>query len=196
MLKYLIIPAIITMMFGCDSLSNHKSLADSIHAVDTPLKIISKAKMIIPGKRIGNISIGESTDSVIDKIGKPDSSDVAMGASMMTWFDKIGKTVRQTNIYAHKNTGAKDENISHVKMIRETAPSFKTADYGGAGSALKDVMRLYKLKKHPDPSGNKKIWLYDNYQTGIGFEVDSTQKCLAVYIYAPGDSAATYLNIH
>ena len=195
MLKYLVIPAVIMLMFGCDSLSSHKSLADSIHAVDTPLKTIAKAKMIIPGKRIGDICIGESTDSVVLKLGKPDSGDNAMGASVMTWFDKTGRLVHQTSIYTHKTMGAKDERISHVELIRETGPSYKTADYGGASSALKDVMKLYKLKKHPDPA-NKKVWLYDNYQTGIGFEVDSTQRCLAVYIYAPGDSAATYLNIH
>jgi len=128
-------------------------------------------------------------------LGKPDSSDGAMGASFMAWFDKTHKVVHQTSIYAHRNMGGKDENISYVKVIRETSPSFKTADYGGAGSALKDVMKLYKLEKHPAP-GNKRIWLYDNYQTGIGFEVDSTGKCLAVYIHAPNDSSATYLNIH
>jgi hypothetical protein len=195
MLKYLFIPAVSMLMFGCESMSSHKSIADSIHAVDTPLKVIVKAKLIIPGKSIGDIRLNESADSVITQLGKPDSSDGAMGASFMAWFDKTGKIVRQTSIYTHRNMGAKDENISHVKVIRETSPTFKTTDYGGAGSALKDVMKLYKLKKHPAP-GNKKIWLYDNYQAGIGFEVDSTGRCQAVYVHAPNDSSATYLNIH
>ncbi|WP_461448555.1 hypothetical protein [Mucilaginibacter sp.] len=195
MFKYLIIPAIITLMCGCDSLSSHKSLADSLHAADTALKVIPKAKMIIPGKSIGDIYINEDVDSVVAKLGKPDSSDAAMGASCLVWFDKTSKVVRQTDVYAHKNMGNADEKISHVKVIRETATSFKTADYGGAGSAIKDVMKLYRLEKHKAP-GNKKLWLYDNYQMGIGFEVDSTGKCLAVYVHAPGDSSATYLNIH
>jgi hypothetical protein len=195
MFKYLIIPAITMLMFGCDSFSSHKSIADSIHAVDTPLKVIPTVKMIVPGKRIGDICINEDVDSVINKLGKPDSSDAAMGASYMVWFDKTGKIVRQTDVFAHRNMGGKNEKLSHVKVIRETAPSFKTADYGGAGSAIKDVMKLYKLQKHMAP-GNKKLWLYDNYQTGIGFEVDSTGKCLAVYVHAPGDSSAVNLNIH
>jgi hypothetical protein len=195
MLKFFLIPAAAVLMFGCNSMSEHKSLADSIHAIDTPLKIIGPAKLIVPGKRIGNIFINESADSVVAKLGKPDSSDGAMGASFMAWFDKTGKTIRQTSIYAHRNMGSKDENISHVKVIRETSPTFKTADYGGAGSALKDVMKLYKLEKHPAP-GSKKLWMYDNYQTGIGFEVDSTGKCLAVYVHAPNDSSAMYLSIH
>ena len=194
MFKYLFIPAIGIFMFGCNSLSEHKSVADSIHALDTPLKTISTAKLIIPGKRIGAIYINENTDSVIAKMGKPDSSDGAMGSSLMAWLDKSGKVVHKTTIYAHRNMGGKDENTSYVKEIRETAPSYKTADYGGAGSALKDVMKLYKLKKHPAP-GNKKLWLYDNYQAGIGFEVDSTGRCQAVYVHAPGDSSGTYLNI-
>jgi hypothetical protein len=195
MLKFFLIPAAAVFMISCNSMSEHKSLADSIHAIDTPLKIIGPAKLIVPGKRIGDIFINESADSVVAKFGKPDSSDAAMGASFMAWFDKTGKTVRQTSIYVHRNMGSKDESISYVKVIRETSPTFKTADYGGAGSALKDVMKLYKLEKHPAP-GNKKLWMYDNYQTGIGFEVDSTGKCLAVYVHAPNDSSATYLNIH
>lgn len=193
MFKYLFIPAITVLMFGCDSISTHKGLADSIHAVDTPLKTIAQAKLIVPGKRIGDIYINETADSVLTKLGKPDSSNAAMGTSIMVWFDKSGKTVHQTSIYVRHNMDALNKNISYIKEIRETSPSFKTADYGGAGSAVKDVMRLYKLKKHPAP-GNKKLWLYDNYQTGIGFEVDSTGKCLAVYIHAPNDSSAIYLN--
>ena len=194
MFKYLFISAISILMFGCESMSTHKSLADSIHAVDTPLKTIAPAKLIVPGKRIGDICINEDADSVVAKLGRPDSSDAAMGASTMVWLDKTGKNTHQTSVYAHRNMGAANEKINYIKEIRETSPSFKTADYGGAGSEIKDVLKLYKLKKHP-ASGNKKLWLYDNYQEGIGFEVDSTGKCLAVYIHAPNDSSATYLNV-
>ncbi|WP_158991290.1 hypothetical protein [Mucilaginibacter sp. L196] len=195
MFKYLFIPAITLLILGCNTMSTHKSLADSIHAVDTPLKTIEPARMIVPGKRIGNIYINENVDSVVAKLGKPDWRDAAMGASFMAWFDKKGKNVHQTSIYADRNMGAANKKANYVKEIRETSPSFKTADYGGAGSEIKDVIKLYKLKKHRAP-GNKKFWLYDNYQAGIGFEVDSTGKCLAVYIHAPNDSSATYLNVH
>jgi hypothetical protein len=194
MFKYVIYPTVIILMFGCNA-SSHKSLADSLHAADSTLKTIPTTKMIVPGKRIGQIYINEQVDSVVDVLGKPDSSDAAMGSSFMAWFDKTGKVIRQTSIFAHREMGGTDEKNSHVKVIRETSPTFKTADYGGAGSAIKDVMKLYRLKKHMAP-GNKKLWLYDNYQTGIGFEVDSTGKCLAVYVHAPGDSSASYLNIH
>ena len=195
MFKYLIIPAIAVLIFGCESMSTHKSLADSIHAVDTHLKTIVSVKMIVPGKRIGDIYINENADSVVAKLGKPDWSDAAMGASFMVWFNKKGRNIHKTSIYAHRNMGAADEKVNYIKEIRETSPSFKTADYGGAGSEIKDVMRLYRLEKHPAP-GNKKLWLYDNYHEGIGFEVDSTGKCLAVYIHAPDDSSTAHLDIH
>jgi hypothetical protein len=195
MFKFLFISAVIILMFGCDSMSTHKSLADSIHAVDTPLKTIAPTKLIVPGKRIGDIYINGNADSLVAKLGKPDFGDASMGGAVMIWLDKGGKRVHLTVIYAHHNMGGADEKINYIKEIRETSPTFKTADYGGAGSAVKDVMKLYRLKKHPSPS-NKKLWLYDNYQAGIGFEADSTGKCLAVYVYAPGDSSATYLDIH
>jgi len=197
MLKYTLILAVTSLMLGCEQSSTHKTLADSLHMADTALKTISPARMIVPGKRIGLISINENADSVILKLGKPARADAAMGASMMTWFIKRKKHTYQTSIYAHRNMGGADEAVSHVKEIRVTSPWYKTADYSGAGSALKDIKKLYKLVMRPVSNPNiKKLSLYDDYGAGIGFEVDSTGKCTAVLVHAEGDSSVTYIDMH
>jgi hypothetical protein len=93
--------------------------------------------------------------------------------------------------------GDADDAVSYIKEIRTTSPRFKTADYAGAGSELKDIMKLYKLKKRDVPGNtDKKTALYDDYAAGIGFEVDSNGKCTAVLVHAPGDSSVTYINLH
>ena len=70
--------------------------------------------------------------------------------------------------------GGADDAISHIKEIRTTSTRYKTADYIGAGSELRDIKKLYKLKMHPITSGSK-TGLYDAIAQGIAFEVDSNR---------------------
>ena len=195
MRKFLFIPAIISLLFACNSTSTHKTLADSLHVADTALKHLSPQRLIVPGKSIGAILINGNADSLKGLLGKPNFSDAAMGAAYMSWYIKHKKVVYQTDVYAHRNMGAADEAISHIKMIRVTYPWYKTADYAGAGSMLKDVKKLYKLKRHPS-IGSNKLWMYDDYNAGIAFEVDSTQRCVSVLVHAKGDSTVSYINMH
>jgi hypothetical protein len=195
MLKYIFIPVIVIALSACNQSVYHQSLADSLHMADTVVKPITADRQIIPGQKVGQVHINEDADNVITMLGKPDSSDAAMGASLMTWNVKHNKTVGKLIIYAHRNMGAAGEAINHVKQIRVTLPWYKTTDYAGPGSELKDIQKIYKLKKQPAPRYGKKFSLYEDYAAGIGFEVDSTGKCLAVRVYAPQDSSGTYLNM-
>ena len=144
MLKYLFIPLVAILTVGCNSMSGHKSLADSIHAIDTALKTIPVAKLIVPGKRIGSIYITENIDSLVNQAGKWDNAHKAIGGTLLIYHNKDKNFSYQSSVYV--NTNKSGEIISSVKEIRETSPKFKTADYAGAGSALKDVIKIYKLK--------------------------------------------------
>lgn len=190
MLKYSFIPAIVAIMLsGCQQQA-HQSLVDSLHTADTSLKTISPVHLIIPGKKIGHIFINADADSLAAKLGHPSFTDAAMGALMMQW-------TARANGHVYDNMGNADNSVSYIKEIRTTHPKFKTADYAGVGSELKDVMKIYKLKKRDVPGGtDKKTTLYEDYRAGIGFEVDSNGKCTAVLVHAPGDSSVTYINMH
>jgi hypothetical protein len=123
----------------------HSALADSLHAADSVVKPITKARIIIPGKSVGPMRIEGDADSLLTIMGKPDSIDGAMGASLMLWHVKYHKKMYETAIYAHRNMGAPDENINHIKAIWVSSTYYKTADYAGAGSELRDVKKLFKL---------------------------------------------------
>jgi hypothetical protein len=195
MRKFILIPAILSLLFACNSSSSHKTLADSLQVADTSLKHLSPNQIIVPGKSIGNMIINGNADSLAHLLGKPNFSDASMGAVYMSWNIKRKKAVRQVNIYAKHSAGAADEAISHIEIIRVTSPWYKTADYAGPGSMLKDIIKLYKLKRHPS-TGAKKLWVYDDYNAGIAFEVDSTQRCVSVLVHTKGDSTLTYINMH
>lgn len=195
MFKYLYVPAVVILLSACNQATYNKvSLADSLHNADTIVKPITPNRQIIAGKSVGPVKLNADADSLIQVFGKPDSGDAAMGASLMAWNVKHNKTKGKLIVYAHRNMGNTDENIAHIKVIRVTLPWYKTADYSGPGSEIKDIQKFYKLKRHP--ANGKKMYLYDDYNAGIGFEVDSTGKCTAVLVHAPQDSSSTYLSLN
>jgi hypothetical protein len=174
----------------------HSALVDSLHNADTVVKPITKARVIMPGKGIGPMLINGNADSLTTIMGKPDSTDAAMGALMMKWNVKYKKGNYSTIIYAHRNMGTADENVSHIKAIYVSSPHFKTADYSGAGSDLRDIRKLFKLTMHAVPGyTTKQLALYNDYGAGISFEADSTGRCHGVLVYARGDSAVTYIDM-
>ena len=199
MFKHNLILAFILLVFACNqnpvsTITAHKSLADSLHVADTALKTISPARLIVPGKRVGMININGNADSLTVILGKPNTSDAAMGAQMMAWVVEHDKKSYRTTVYSLRNMGGADEAVSHIKEIRITSPWYKTADYAGAGSELKDIKKLYKLKSR-FANNTKKLWLYDDANAGIAFEVDSTQRCVAVMVHAKEDSTVTYIDM-
>jgi hypothetical protein len=201
MRKYLILIAL-PLWCACNQSPNgaastvHSPLVDSLHKADTVVKPITQARVIIPGKSVGPISINGNADSLSSSMGKPDSSDAAMGASMMIWNVKYKKGTYKTIIYAHRNMGAKDENVSHIKAIFVSSPFYKTTDYSGTGSDLRDVRKFFKLKAHAIPGYTaKQLALYNDYNAGISFEADSNGHCHGVLVYAKGDSSVTYINM-
>ena len=198
MLKYIFLPAvIIAMLPGCRSPETHQSLADSLHSADSIAKIVPAGQLIVPGKRVGHININASADSLITELRKPRFSDAAMGAQLLIWNAWYKKVKYETATYSHRNMGMADDAVSYIKIIRTSSPRFKTAEHAGAGSDLKEVMKLYKLKRYPLPgTGPKGTWLYDDSISGIAFEADTSGKCVAVLVHAKGDSLAIHTNMH
>jgi hypothetical protein len=198
MRKYLFVFAL-PFLCACnqpDGNTLHSKLVDSLHNADTVVKPITKARVIIPGKSVGAISINGNADSLATTLGKPDSSDAAMGASSMLWNVKFRNNHYKTIVYAHRNMGAPDENVSHIKAIFVSSPYYKTADYSGAGSDMRDVRKLFKLTMHAIPGyTTKQLALYNDYGAGISFEADSTGRCHGVLVYAKGDSSVTYIDM-
>ena len=200
MRRTIFIIAVTFSLFACNQNkpAAKQSLADSLHTADTSsTKAVSSVHLIIPGKKIGHVFINADADSLAARLGHPSFSDAAMGALMMQWTAHANGHVYETTTYSHRNMGNADNSVSYIKEIRTTHPKFKTADYIGVGSELKDVMKIYNLKKRDIPgSKDKKSALYEDYAAGIGFEVDLNGLCTAVLVHAPGDSSVTYINLH
>lgn len=96
------------------------------HTVASDTNTVQPDRLITPGKSIGHIVLNDDVQNVIKQLGKPDSSDAAMGSSLMAWFAKHDITRYRTAVFSHRNMGGKDESISHIQTILITSPRFKT----------------------------------------------------------------------
>ena len=191
-MKYSLIILALAALSACTSpTEQHEQPVEAVNTVPDSL-------LIRPGESIGNIKLGEDMQSLTKLSGKPDESDAAMGAASYTWFAKHDAAGYRTSIYGHRNFGGADENVLHIKKILITSPSYKTADGLNTGTGKKGLSGYYQLNDSSTYAvKGKTVHVFADTKKGIAFEIDSlTNKCIAISIFRPGDTASTYINMY
>ncbi|AMM50531.1 hypothetical protein TH61_04175 [Rufibacter sp. DG15C] len=158
---------------------------------------------IIPGQRIGQISLGQSPEDLVKALGPPDSTDAAMGKALLTWFSKSSKAPRQeVTVYTvRENTGMANEQVG-VRQVRITSPEFTIPDnYLKTGSSLPQIRKVYPSAKavaYYLVPGNDRVYVYDVQHQGIAFEVSGADSvCVAITIHPKGKGVQEeYLPLH
>jgi hypothetical protein len=174
------------------------SIAKSPATIDTSTtKTISANRLISPGRGIGRILLNEDVENVSQLLGRPDSSDAAMGSSLMAWYAKHNGSGYKTSVFSHRNMGGEDENISRIQKILITSPEFKTAEGVGVGATRDEIKKAYDLKPTSDyKNKDGKVQVYTDMDKGISFEIDANNKCVGVVVHKAHDTASAYLNMH
>ena len=199
---------IIALLSSCSSVEQQQSTTTTTDTaaqtikIDTPTdKIveqpIDRDQLIIPGQRIGHLTIGMDAAQATDLLKTPDESDAAMGKSVMTWYANHKKGGYQTSVYCTRNMGGKDESTSRIKKILVTSPFFKTAEGISVGSKQEAMREAFDLEKTGTTIINERpIVVYSDLGRGISFETDIEQDvCVGVIVHAKGEDANTYLNM-
>jgi hypothetical protein len=185
---------------ACNQSTQKQNTADTTaHAADTgAAKLAPTDLLITPGRGIGRIFLNGNIENVSAFLGRPDSSDAAMGSSLMVWYAKHNASGYKTSIFSHRNMGNKDEIISRIQKILVTSPEFKTAEGVGAGTSIEDIKKNYDLKPTDTYKvKDGKVQIYTDLDKGISFEIDSaSNKCVGVVVHKPHDNASAYLNMH
>ncbi len=156
--------------------------------------------MIVPGQRIGQISLGETAEMVNSKLGQPDSGDAAMGKALTFWINPDEKKVRQyVAVYFVRSTDGAAEAM-RAQQIQVSSPAFKTQHGLGTGSKLSNIRGKYKLQPmaYYTNEKQKQVYIYDDEDQGIAFEVTTPDSlCTAITIHKAGESITdTYLPLH
>ena len=160
--------------------------------------------LMVPGEKLGKLSLNTDVEMITAILGKPDSSDAAMGKAWLTWFGRQETApVSELNVY----TTYKDRSLTTktVQLIRTTSPQFRTGDGIGVQSLLtaigKSFSTLHYVASYKNNRSGKSMSLYEAVGQGIGFEIsqeDNKQQCTAVMIFDKGSnllqSYQTFLN--
>ncbi|WP_431292145.1 hypothetical protein [Pedobacter sp. P26] len=173
-----------------DSVSNLKSA--TTQAMDGRF-------LIVAGKSIGEISLGENMEQVGEKLGKPDAGDAAMGKAWGIWYsdDSTGKHPNEIAVYSsYRDTSML---VKDVKQIRITSDKFKTQDGLATGTTMEEAKNKFpaieKLSAYLNEDKDT-ITVYDAKKEGIGFEF-LKGKSVSITVHPVNTPVnATYLTLH
>ncbi len=170
---------------------------EDIQATST-VKETADSLLITPGKSIGHIKLNDDMQTLSKVSREPDQSDAAMGGAAYTWFANHDEAGYRTSVYGHRNMGAADENILHIKKILITDPAYKTADGITTGLLADTIRKKYTLSDSSIYNVDRKPRsFYTDMAKGIAFEVDPlTKRCTAISIFTPKDTASARINMY
>jgi hypothetical protein len=146
--------------------------------------------LIVPGKTMGKIDIGMDQDLTLKALGKPDSSDAAMGTVVYTWLGKTKPYRSELNVIT--SYADSDMKKRWVKMIRTTSPYFLTKAGDGVQKNLAELKKNYPLlkllKTYNSSNHAASVDIYADEGAGILFEcLSNDQKlCVGVQVFQPG----------
>lgn len=153
--------------------------------------VVASDSLIVPGRSAGEIELETNAAPVMQKLGKPDAGDAAMGKSVSTWFEQHDTSGHALSIFTAKDMG--NSSTALIKQIRVTAPSYKTEHGISTAATLTEIEKAFSLKKMKGYQLKAEpVEVYAD-PAGIAFEIDKRGRCIGIVIYPKGDlHADTY----
>lgn len=194
--KYaIVVCCVVSISCGQSTSVTNKPVVDTTAAIQTPADTTEMQQVIIPGAQLGHIMLGLNADSIETLLGKPDSSDAAMGKAWLTWKGKETKQTKLQVYTTYKDTSMRERT---VQQIYTTSPHFKTNTGLHVGSELAVIKTGFPdLKKTAvyTESGTP-VELYDAIAEGIAFEIKRSV-CAGIIIHKKEQRAdAVYIMLH
>lgn len=196
---------LLVLVVGCtngekNSVRNEDSVLSENQ--DSP---VSDSLVIVPGKSIGNVFLGQDITDVSKELGDVDDGDAAMGKAWGIWHlrdssDAEGLvTLSVYSSYKDTSMMAKD-----VKQIVITGGDYSTVDGLKNGVLLETIKaKLPDLKKvavYVNAAGTDTLQVYDSEKNGIAFDLKKLDQQLisnSITVHQKGISVnSTYLTIH
>ncbi|MBB6240404.1 hypothetical protein HDC90_005079 [Pedobacter sp. AK013] len=173
--------------------------ADSVTNIAVvPAQTVDKRFLVVAGRSVGEITLGENIEQVTKKLGKPDAGDAAMGKAWGIWYSKDSAKHRdEIAVYSsYRDTSMR---VKDVKQIRITSNRFKTKDGLATGATLQEIkLKFPNIKKLSSYLNENKdtVTVYDAKDGGIGFEF-LKGKSISLTVHQVNIPVnATYLTLH
>jgi hypothetical protein len=153
----------------------------------------SRNVTIVPGKRVGDVFIGQTLSTLEQRFGISKSGDLSMGRLWEVWtLDRQGGSI---GVFCRRP----DEHTFIVQRIRVTAHRFSTSNGLSVGSSLAEVQKAFPdvrlVSNYHSAQRHQKVAVYDSAKRGIAFEITAdspapTARCVGVIIHVPGTAFA------
>lgn len=197
-MKYIFFCSILVLLMSCRQSKNQNEESSS-QKTDSMTSITpenhSKNVLIVPGKRLGMVTLNQDAKPVFDHFGKPDTGEASMGKASATWHIKTNDQKSVLTIFTTRKMGV--ENFSRIKFVRTTSTVFKTKNGIGVGSTLKSIETQFELKKIGSFIENGKTYSLEGTAKGIAFEIGPDKKCHGIVVHPKNLKAnETYIPIY
>jgi len=185
---------------ACQSSQNAQHKTDSIASIESgPGKIIDERFLVVPGRSVGDISLGEDMTKVGARLGRPDDGDAAMGKAWGIWYSKDSTSGQRDELAIYSSYKDTSMRVRDVKQIRITSPKYKTQDGFTTGRSEADAKLKFNSMERISAYLNEQkdtVIVYDAKVDGIGFEfLKGKSISLTVHPVNQGINN-TYLTLH
>ncbi len=157
-----------------------------------------RARLIVPGVRVGQIALGLEPAVLERRLGPPTYSDAAMGKVWNIWRSKSASVGEGDTLSVYSSRGTDDH--VRVRLIRVTSPFFHTAGGLSMRSPWSLIRRRSPHLRRLD-LGNSRVKgaIYDDVAGGIAFEIQGPgskrARCVSITVHERGaDANAPYLS--
>lgn len=185
---------LLSLAVACNS-ATKKNTTESVvenTVVREEVREIPNDKLIVPGKQIGNLYLGQDMKEIFTLLGTPDDGDAGMGSVLTIWRKdgiSIFSSYRDSNMV-----------VKAAKQIAVAAPEYATADHIHTGIKVRQLidswagLKLSAVYVHEKSKDTLKI--FDDVAKGIAFDIEQGV-CSRIIIHAKGKSVqGTYLSMY
>ncbi|RZM01217.1 MAG: hypothetical protein EOO88_58060, partial [Pedobacter sp.] len=160
-----------------DTVVKQNSKTDTT-AAEQAVDSTSNDWLLNPGVAAGKTTIGSDATAVYERLGKADAGDAAMMKAVAIWYTGHDPKAHSLTVYTVRDTATPP--IARIKLIRVTAPKFKTSDGIGPSSSLSQIQQIIKVSKTENYTHEGQQYAVYDSPLGIAFEIDDNQKCTGV----------------
>ncbi|RBQ02978.1 hypothetical protein [Pedobacter miscanthi] len=198
-IKYVLLGLSVSLAACQSANKTDDQTVDSVAHVSAVTQIPNEKFLVVAGRSVGEISIGEDMEQVGKKLGRPNAGDAAMGKAWGIWYsnDSTAKHPNEIAVYSsYRDTSMR---IKDVKQIRITSHQFKTKDGLSTGTTLEETKLKFpgieKLSAYLNEDKDT-VTVYDAKKEGIGFEFLKGKSISLTVHQANIPVNGTYLTLH
>ncbi len=185
---------LLSLAVACNSANKQNTgKADVENAVvSKKVKEVPKDKLIIPGKQVGALYLGQDMKEVFAALGNANDGDAAMGSALAIWKkDSISvfSSYRDSNMV-----------IKAAKQIAVGSSAYSTADHIHTGVKLSQLIDTWPGLKlsavYVDEKSKDTLKIFDDISAGIAFDIENGL-CSRIIVHPKNKSVqGTYLSMY